>query len=48
VQRLKIKGEKLNRTIEVPAFVTDVASVRIWCSFAETLLGEATFGAPVL
>lgn len=48
VERLKIKGDKLNKTIVVPDYVTDVASVRIWCSFAETLLGEASFKQPVL
>jgi hypothetical protein len=48
LQRLKIKGDKLNRSIVVPATIGDVARVQIWCSFAETLLGEASFGEPVL
>jgi hypothetical protein len=46
LQRLKVKGDKLNRTITVPAFVTSIAKVQIWCSFAETLLGEAGFDDP--
>ena len=47
LQRLPIKGEKVNRSVELPAYVTDVAKVQIWCAFAETLLGEASFAAPV-
>jgi hypothetical protein len=40
---LKIKGGKFNKSIVLPSYVTDVAKVQIWCSFAETLLGEASF-----
>jgi len=47
LQRLKIKGDKLNRTIKVPSYVPDIARVQIWCSWAETLLGEASFESPV-
>jgi hypothetical protein len=47
LQRLVIKGDKYNRTITVPAYVQDVARVQIWCAYAETLLGEAPFAAPV-
>jgi hypothetical protein len=47
LQRLPIKGDKVNRTITVPAYVADVATVQIWCAFAETLLGEASFATPV-
>lgn len=47
LQRLKIREDKVNKTIALPAYVADVAIVQIWCSFAETLLGEATFAAPV-
>ena len=43
LQALKIKGDKVNRTITVPAYVADIAKVQIWCAFAEVLLGEATF-----
>ena len=48
LNRLVIKGDKLNKTIEVPAYVHDVAKVQIWCAFAEVLLGEASFGKPVM
>ncbi len=47
LQRLKIKEDKLNRTIPVPAYVKDVATVRIWCAWAEVVLGEAPLDKPV-
>jgi hypothetical protein len=46
LQRLAIKGDKVNKTITLPAFVKDVAKVQIYCAWAEALLGEATFDAP--
>jgi len=48
LQRLMIKGDKLNKSITVPSYVHDVAKVQIWCAFAETLLGEASFPDPVM
>jgi hypothetical protein len=47
LQRLVVKGNKFNRTTIVPAYVPDIAKVQIWCAYAETLLGEAPFPAPV-
>ena len=47
LQQLRIKEGKFNRTITVPPYVPDIAKVQIWCSFAETLLGEAPFETPV-
>jgi hypothetical protein len=47
LQRLKIKDDKVNKKVVVPPYVTDVAKVQIWCAWAETLLGEAPFDAPV-
>ena len=47
LQRLPVKGDKVNRTIVVPPYVPDVTKVQIWCAFAETLLGEAAFDKPV-
>lgn len=47
LQRLKIKEDKLNRTITIPAYVKDVAKVQIWCAWAQVLLGEATLDKPV-
>ena len=46
LQRLDVKGDKFNRSIVLPGYVPDVAKVQIWCAFAETLLGEASFAAP--
>jgi hypothetical protein len=47
LQRLKIKDDKVNKTITVPAYVRDVAKVQIWCAWAEVLLGESSFEKPV-
>jgi len=44
------KGGKrvlVNRSIVLPAYVRDVATVRIWCAWAEANLGEAKFATPV-
>lgn len=48
LQRLKIKGDKENRMITLPSYVHDVAKVQIYCSWAEALLGEASFPKPIL
>jgi len=47
LQKLMIKGDKMNKSIEVPNYVHDIAKVQIWCAFAEVNLGEATFEHPV-
>jgi len=47
LQRLKIKGDKVNRSITVPAYVQDISKVQIWCAWAEVVLGEASFSHPV-
>jgi hypothetical protein len=47
LQRLKIKGDKINKSIIVPSYVQDVAKVQIWCAWAEALLGETSFEQPV-
>ncbi len=43
VQKLKIKNDGFNKSIDVPAYVKDVKKVIIWCAWAETNLGEAEF-----
>jgi len=43
LNRLKIKEDKYNKTLMVPAYVKNVAKVQIWCAWAEVLLGEASF-----
>src|SRR5215468_3255402 len=47
LQKLTIKGDKVNRSIILPAYVPDVSKVQIWCAFAEVVLGEASFDHPV-
>jgi hypothetical protein len=47
LDRVALKGGKVNRTIEIPAYVPNVVKVQIWCAFAETNLGEASFSQPV-
>lgn len=44
LERLVAKDHKYHQSIVVPAHVLDVAKVQIWCAFAETLLGETSFG----
>ena len=48
LQRLKIKGEKENRSVQIPAYIHDVVKVQIWWAWAEALLGESTFDRPVM
>ena len=43
LQRVKIKDDKINKTIALPAYITDVAKVQIYCAWAEVVLGEAAF-----
>src|SRR5262245_27916933 len=47
LQRLKIKGDKFNKSITLPDYVHDVAMVQIWCAWAEVNLGQASFQQPV-
>jgi hypothetical protein len=48
LQKLDIKGDKVNRSITLPSYIHGVAKVQIWCAFAETNLGEAAFDTPVM
>jgi hypothetical protein len=45
LQKLTIKGDKFNKSITLPSYVPDVAKVQIYCSWAEALLGEASFAS---
>ena len=47
LQRLGIKGDKVNRQITLPGYVKDVAKVQIYCAWAEVVLGEAAFDSTV-
>lgn len=46
LQRLAIKGDRVNTTITVPSFIKTVAKVQIYCAWAEVVLGEAPFANP--
>src|SRR5262245_27524330 len=46
LQKLRVKGltgDKMNRSITLPAYIKSVAKVQFWCAYAEVLLGEASF-----
>lgn len=48
LQKLTVKaliGDKMNRSITLPAYIADVAKVQFWCAYAEVVLGEASFGS---
>lgn len=47
LDRLKLKDEKVNRSITLPPYVPDIARVQMWCAWAEVVLGEASFSSPV-
>ena len=38
--------DRVTPSITLPAYITDVAKVQIYCSWAEAVLGEAPFDAP--
>jgi hypothetical protein len=55
LQRLKIKGalagvagDRINMSITLPAYITDIAKVQIYCAWAEAVLGETTFTATLM
>jgi hypothetical protein len=54
LQRLGAKSlaglakDRINMSITLPAYVKDVAKVQIYCAWAEAVLGEAAFGAPLM
>jgi hypothetical protein len=42
-----LKGDKLNKSITVPAYVPDINKVQIYCAYVEMSLGEASFEHPI-
>ncbi len=52
LQRLGVKSlggiakDRVNMSITLPDYVSDVTKVQIYCSWAEAVLGEAPFDAP--
>ncbi len=47
LRRLVTIGDAFHKTITLPATVKDVAKVRIFCAYAEAVLGEAAFEKPM-
>jgi hypothetical protein len=47
LDRVKIKDDRINTSITVPDYVSDIAKVEIWCAFVEVVLGEASFVKPI-
>jgi hypothetical protein len=49
LQRLGVKAlaglakDRINMSIEVPAYIKDIAKVQIYCAWAEAVLGETSF-----
>ena len=43
LQRLAVKGDKVNKSITLPEEIKNVAKVQIYCAWAEAVLGETTF-----
>jgi hypothetical protein len=49
LQRLPVRNlgglvkDRINTSITLPSYVKDVVKVQIYCAWAETLLGEASF-----
>ncbi len=54
LQRLNAKNlgglakDRLNMSITLPAYIKDVAKVQIYCAWAEAVLGETSFSAPMM
>ena len=42
-----LKGDKLNKSITLPAYVQDISKVQIYCAYVEMSLGEAAFDQPI-
>jgi len=45
--KLKIQHDGYNKSITLPVYVHDISKVIIWCAWAETNLGEASFDKAV-
>jgi hypothetical protein len=48
LDRLKLKDDRINTRIVVPAFVPDIVKVQMYCAWAEVVLGEAPFSKPIM
>jgi hypothetical protein len=47
LDRLALHEDKVNRSITLPSFIPNVTKVRMWCAWAEIVLGEASFAKPI-
>jgi len=47
LDRLKLKDDRINRSITLPGYIEDVVKVQMWCAWAEVVLGEASFTKPI-
>jgi hypothetical protein len=43
-----VAKDRINRSITLPSYINDVAKVQIYCAWAEAVLGEAPFTAPLV
>jgi hypothetical protein len=54
LQRLGVKSlgglakDRINTSITLPPYVRDVAKIQIYCAWAEAVLGETSFDAPLM
>ncbi|HEU4333406.1 MAG TPA: hypothetical protein VFT32_02830 [Candidatus Eisenbacteria bacterium] len=48
LRRLVTMGDTFHKSLDVPANVKDVATVQIYCAYAEVVLGEAAFEKPMM
>src|SRR4029079_16713015 len=54
LQRLGVKSlgglakDRINMSITLPTYIPDVVKVQIYCAWAEAVLGEAQFTAPLM
>ena len=48
LDRVKLKDDKINTSITLPRYVPDITKVQMWCAWAEVVLGEAPFAAPIV
>ena len=47
LKKKALPGDKYQKEIVLPSYVKNVSKVIIWCAWAETNLGEASFSSPV-
>jgi hypothetical protein len=47
LEKLKVKDNKINKSITLPSHIESVAKVQMWCAFVEMVLGEVSFPKPI-